>query len=37
MDIEKSKENKNKLEIGKPEPRIIKRIFQDYDNGTKIT
>ena len=33
----KSKENKNKLEIDKEQARVIKMIFNMYDEGTKIT
>lgn len=33
----KSKDNKNKLEIDKEQSRVIKMIFNMYDDGTKIT
>lgn len=32
----KSKEDKHKLEVCKPEARVIKRIFKQYDNGKTI-
>ena len=32
----KNKEDKHKLEVCKPEARIVKRIFQEYDNGKTL-
>lgn len=34
--LQKNKEDKHKLEVCKPEARIVKRIFQEYDNGKTL-